>query len=235
MNFKNAANDKGKTVQILVPKELNQERNSILNDDLHINDKKILSLLSMDSNSQYSFTGIRRKLNVHQQTLTRALARLEELGFIEKSAAGYRLSKNAEIIESSTTNFTDPTSVFPNDEHLFQLIHARIPVRTRLESVLNGLQGKWFDKFRFIGSKILSNGYVLKWLNETDSFELIVRLVGNYCIIYTNAESDKFKLHALVGATRIVSEIAKLVQGKLEDVDVRIISDNKFSAVEQMN
>lgn len=192
-------------------------------------------MLSRDETSQYSFTGIKRKLNVHQQSLTRALTRLEDLGFVEKSLAGYRLKKNADTIQLFNANAKRLYSAFKRDERVFQLLHARIPVRVDIEKILEGLRGKWFDKNRFIGSKRIDNGYMLKWLNETGPFELIVSLIGNYCIIDTNADSEEFKLQAMFGATRIVKEITKIVQGRLEGFKINALTGNKLGMTEQMN
>jgi uncharacterized membrane protein len=64
--------------------------------DFHNNDNKILALLN-EAGSNYSFKGLMRKLNLHQQSLSRALHRLEEMDLIEKSPLGYRLSKAGSI------------------------------------------------------------------------------------------------------------------------------------------
>ena len=53
--------------------------------DLRNNDKKILSLLSEEVWSTYSFKAIERKLDIHQQSLSRALKRLGYLNLIEKT------------------------------------------------------------------------------------------------------------------------------------------------------
>jgi DNA-binding MarR family transcriptional regulator len=191
-------------------------------------------LLSREDTSHYSFTGMKRKLNVHQQSLTRALARLEDLGFVEKSLAGYRLNKKVEIAEITDANVNKLSSIFPRNV-TSQLLHARIPVRIDIEKILIGLHGKWFDKYRFIGSKSTSNGYVLKWLNEEGSFELILTIVGNYCIIDTNADSEELKLHAMFGASRLIREITKIVQRKLHGFRINAIGNNNIGLTPQMN
>ena len=61
-------------------------------EEFHNNDSKILSLLNQQTGSYYSFKGLMRKLNLHQQSLTRALGRLEHLGLIRRSEHGYKLT-----------------------------------------------------------------------------------------------------------------------------------------------
>src|SRR5919112_3353946 len=80
--------------QILVEEEEEEDnsQDSISATDFHNNDNKILAVLN-EAGSNYSFKGLMRKLNLHQQSLSRALHRLEEMELVEKSPVGYRLSK----------------------------------------------------------------------------------------------------------------------------------------------
>src|SRR5690606_5622072 len=82
----------GKSAQVLVQ----EEDPLVVINDLHNNDAKILSALNEESGSNYSFKGLMRKLGLHQQSLSRALRRLEEMGLVEKSQVGYRLVKGSE-------------------------------------------------------------------------------------------------------------------------------------------
>src|SRR5919106_2889297 len=77
--------------QILVEED-GDSQESLSATDFHNNDNKILALLNEDG-SDYSFKGLMRKLSLHQQSLSRALRRLEEMDLVEKSPVGYRLSK----------------------------------------------------------------------------------------------------------------------------------------------
>ncbi len=231
---KNSVGDVEKVMQILISKQSHLNESPMLTKELHGNDKKILSLLSKEDTSHYSFTGMKRKLNVHQQSLARALARLEDLGFIEKSSAGYKLNKKVEITEMLADSINTLTSIFPRNVTSL-LLHARIPVRIDIQKILIGLRGKWFDKYRFIGSKSISNGYVLRWLNEDGSFELILTIVGNYCIIDTNATSEELKLDAMLGASRLIKEITRIVQRRLRDFMINPIGNNHINLAQQMN
>ena len=70
------------TAQILI-----RRRYSLSATDFHNNDNKILTLLN-EAGSNYSFKGLMRKLNLHQQSLSRALHRLEEMELVEKVSGG---------------------------------------------------------------------------------------------------------------------------------------------------
>src|ERR671914_2472157 len=67
--------------QILVEED-GDSQESLSATDFHNNDNKILALLNEDG-SDYSFKGLMRKLNLHQQSLSRALRRLEEMELVE--------------------------------------------------------------------------------------------------------------------------------------------------------
>ncbi|MGI0049673.1 MAG: MarR family transcriptional regulator, partial [Nitrososphaera sp.] len=81
----------GKAAQILVEEE------TLSTADFHNNDNKILSVLN-EAGSNYSFKGLMRKLGLHQQSLSRALHRLEEMGLVERSPVGYRLSRDGSAV-----------------------------------------------------------------------------------------------------------------------------------------
>ncbi|MFL6482923.1 MAG: helix-turn-helix transcriptional regulator, partial [Nitrososphaera sp.] len=87
--------------QILVEDDSSQDDSQDLLSppDFHNNDNKILDLLN-EAGSNYSFKGLMRKLNLHQQSLSRALHRLEEMDLVEKSPLGYRLSKAGAVAMS---------------------------------------------------------------------------------------------------------------------------------------
>jgi hypothetical protein len=76
---------------------------------------------------------------------------------------------------------------------------------------------------------------VLRWLNEDGSFELILTIVGNYCIIDTNAASEELKLDAMLGASRLTKEITRIVQRRLHDFMISPIGNNHIGLAQQMN
>jgi DNA-binding HxlR family transcriptional regulator len=236
-----------KSKQILIQKEQKEYGNNvriedslhIIDDGLHINDSKILSLMAQETRSNYSFKGLIRKLNLHQQSLTRALIRLEDLKLIEKSNIGYKLTKNGEslmILLLSSKNSTDNlvgigNSVLEKDKEkdkekrngFVQLLQTYISVDVKPEKILHGLIGKWFYNLRWIGLIESEAGYMLQWVSDdNNAFQIILRIISDYLIIETNASSDKEKIEAMIGSYRIFEQIAKILRNKLEE-DARIV------------
>src|SRR5919107_557581 len=235
-----------KSKQMLIQKEQKDYDNNVrvedslpLTDDvLHLNDSKILLLMGQEVRSNYSFKGLIRKLNLHQQSLTRALIRLEDMKLIEKSNIGYKLTKNGESLmilllssKNSTNNLVGSgNSVLEREKEkekrngFVQLLQTYISVDVKPEKILHGLIGKWFYNLRWVGLiESEAGGYMLQWVSDdNNAFQIILRIISDYLIIETNASSDKEKVEAMIGSYRIFEQIAKILRNKLEE-DARIV------------
>jgi DNA-binding HxlR family transcriptional regulator len=193
----------GKTAQILV-----EEEETISAADFHNNDNKILAILN-ETGSNYSFKGLMRKLNLHQQSLSRALHRLEEMGLVEKSPLGYRLSRTG---GSAISKFDMHR---PKGREYMQLLQTYIPLNVRAAEVVRQLVGKWFKNLRWLGMIESGTGYTLQWSSDDGSFQINLRLIADYIVIETNASTEKEKVEAMVGSYSIYEQITKAMQSKL--------------------
>jgi DNA-binding Lrp family transcriptional regulator len=176
-------------------------------EDFHDNDSKILSLLNQETGSYYSFKGLMRKLNLHQQSLARALGRLEQLGLVKRSEHGYKLN---DIEQKSGTAMCRKPSAY---RHLLQ---AYIPPGIEAKEIVRKLSGRWFSRIRWIGLIESETNYMLQWINEDNSFQINVRIIWDHIIIEANAVSDKDKIEAVVASFKIFDQIVKLLQGRLQ-------------------
>ncbi|HEY3094556.1 MAG TPA: MarR family transcriptional regulator [Nitrososphaera sp.] len=192
----------GKTAQILIDEETFSAA------DFHNNDNKILSVLN-ETGSNYSFKGLMRKLNLHQQSLSRALHRLEEMGLVEKSPAGYRLSKASE----SSVSKIDLRR--PKGREYMQLLQTFIPLNVRAADVVRQLVGRWFKNLRWLGMIESGTGYTLQWSSDNGSFQINLRLIADYIVIETNASTEREKVEAMVGSYTIYEQITKAMQREL--------------------
>lgn len=189
----------GKTSQILVKEE------ALSASDFHNNDTKVLELLN-ESGSNYSFKGLMRKLNLHQQSLSRALRRLEELGLVERTSFGYKLGNfKAARQEPRRAKGIEYT----------QLLQTYIPGSVKSSEVLRQLAGKWFKNLRWLGMIESGTGYTLQWTSEDGSFQINLRLISDYVIIETNASTEKEKMQAMSGSYAIYEQITRVVQSRL--------------------
>lgn len=228
-----------KSKQVLIQKERNEyDSNDRIeeflqskDDILRNNDAKILSLLGQEAGSNYSFKGLIRKLNLHQQSLTRALNRLEDLKLIKKSQIGYRLTTNGESLmmllsstKNSTNNLIERGNSVPNKEkqkrnEYIQLLQTYISVDVKPEEILHKLVGKWFTNLRWVGLiESEAGGYMLQWISDdNNAFQIILRVISDYLIIETNACSNKEKIEAMIGSYRIFEQVTKILRNKIEE------------------
>src|ERR671910_3087898 len=175
--------------QILVEEEDDDSQDSLSATDFHNNDNKILALLNEDG-SNYSFKGLMRKLNLHQQSLSRALHRLEEMELVEKSPVGYRLSKAGATAMSRIELLQQHK---PKGSEYMQLLQTYIPLNVKASEVMRNLIGKWFKNLRWIGMIRSDTGYMLQWTSDDGSFQINLRLIADYIVIETNASTEKEK------------------------------------------
>ena len=200
--------------QILV--EDNDEGNSqesLSIGDFHNNDNKILALLN-EAGSNYSFKGLMRKLNLHQQSLSRALHRLEEMDLVEKSPLGYRLSEAGSIAVSKTELLQQQK---PRAREYMQLLQTYIPLNIKASEVMRHLIGRWFKNLRWIGMIRSDTGYTLQWISDDGSFQINLRLIAEYIVIETNASTEKEKVQAMVGSYAIYEHITKVMQSRFDE------------------
>jgi DNA-binding HxlR family transcriptional regulator len=181
--------------------------------EFHENDNKILSLLNQRTGSYYSFKGLMRKLNLHQQSLARALYRLEVLGVIQRSVNGYRLNESGQKNAQSVKGIGSLEMQRPSEYQ--QLLQTYIPPGIQAEEIVQKLNGRWFSKIRWIGLVETGISYILQWINDDNTFQINVRIMWDHIIIETNAISDRDKIEAMVGSCRIFEQITKLLEARL--------------------
>jgi len=211
--------------QILVEEDDNSQ-DSISAADFHNNDNKILAVLN-EAGSNYSFKGLMRKLNLHQQSLSRALHRLEEMELVERSPVGYHLSK-AGASAMSRIELLQQQQHEPKGREYMQLLQTYIPLNVKPPEVMRHLIGRWFKNLRWMGMIRSDTGYTLQWTSDDGSFQINLRLIADYIVIETNASTEKEKVQAMVGSYTIYEQITKAMQSRL---DAYILDHRDASAI----
>jgi hypothetical protein len=171
-----------------------------------------------------------RSLNIHQQSLARALDRLEDLGLIERSTSGFRLTKDGKSMTSNHHFLKE--NINTNIQRKYSpLLQTYIPIRIKTSEIAENLVGKWFDKLRWAG--LLNDGslYILQWVsvengiqsgpvhnttNISTPFMVNLRLMSDYIIIETNAISMREKVDAMIASHRILHLLTNLFQKRLD-------------------
>ncbi|MEM2760810.1 MAG: ArsR family transcriptional regulator [Nitrososphaerales archaeon] len=167
------------------------------------NDHKVLDMLGNEK-SNYTFKGLMRKLGIHQETLSRSLRRLGDLGLIEKSDVGYRISKKGSIL--ARANNKAAVAYVP----LFQTF---IPPNMNATDMVNLLAGKWFKGLRWLGMIDGEMGCTLQWISEENTYQINLRIDNNYVTIESNASTD-CSLEAMISAYRIFERVMRHYSSK---------------------
>ena len=205
-----------KTIQIIV-----DESSGISLDDFQTNDKKILSVLNQDSDlvdNQYTFNGLVRKLGIHQQSLSRALHRLENAGIILRTESGYKLSKNLRsvLVKKSRIDLEHLAKKISKQHlHFVQILQLYIPFNVKVGEIVDKLVGKWFGNLRWMGLIEGDGGYVLQWANS-DKFQVNLKIISRYATIESNAVSEKDKAESMISAHKIFEQITKVLKTESE-------------------
>src|SRR6059036_663996 len=94
--------------------------------DLREHDREVLEFLSQDPSSQVAFQGLRRRLGIHPEQLSRALHRLADDALVERTDLGYRVSRRA-------LGFLSPTTLKPAGPNA-TILQTSLPAHVDLRS-----------------------------------------------------------------------------------------------------
>ena len=158
-----------------------------------------------------SFQGIRRKLGLHQETLSRSLHRLQRDGYLERLEHAYRISpkglstisrENAE--EKKKTEFAEPYSV--------SLLRARLPEDVSISELVEALSFRWFGNLRWLGSTLSPDSAVLSWITSDTGLKMSVRIKDESLTIESAPVSGSSMAEASRAAFELFDHISKAMK-----------------------
>ncbi len=104
------------------------------------NDLVILKALGEDEDArELSFQGIKRKLGLHQETLSRALHRLQRDGFVERLDHAYRISPKGILTIGEVNKIPTLAKLEPVNPYSVSLLRARLPPDINKTDLVNSL------------------------------------------------------------------------------------------------
>ena len=130
---------------------------------LNQRDTDVLSLLEQEDLTTFTFDGLKRRLGLHQETLSRILARLKEEGIVQKEDSGYKVTTKIERMKLTPTQ--------GNEENV-PLLQTYLPSNTQVQRLIANLKGKWFGLLRWFGLSENSEGVTLKWITEDGGIQI---------------------------------------------------------------
>ena len=217
---------------------IDNEKLTISINDFRNNDKKILSLLRKEMWSTYSFKALERKLDIHQQSLSRSLKRLLDLNLIEKTSSRYKLVERSaynfnSILEDNLLNEEPEKDNSKKYRKYKQLIQIYMSVKGNIEPIVDHLTGKWFGNLRWFGLIKKETGFRLQWIavdkhSNNKIFQINVSILSEYIIVESDAVSDSEKVEAMYYSNRIIEEIIKILQENLLE---EVIPEKEYTPV----
>ena len=147
-------------------------------DDLREHDREVLEFLSQDPSSQVAFQGLRRRLGIHPEQLSRALHRLADDALVERTDVGYRVTPRALQVLS-------PGSQRPEEPGV-TILQTYLPANLDLRGLVQALRGSWIGPLRWYGLSEFADGMRLAWALEDDTIRLETFIRPGQLIVTAN-------------------------------------------------
>ncbi len=167
-------------------------------------DRNVLELIGNEGLTKFTFDGLKRRLGVHPETLSRVLSRLEDEGIIEKQVDGYRVGTKARDALNSQP--------LGNREPGVPLLQTLLPPNIAIKDVLTDLKGKWFGTLRWLGYAEGNEAIILKWITEDGGIQVDAAFSEGSLSIEAKMLSEKNLSEALVASYQLVAYISKIYE-----------------------
>lgn len=188
--------------------------------DLDYRELEILKALNQEDSSTVAFQGLKRKLGMHQESLSRALTRLHREGFVEKTPSGYRICKKVDLPTGADRN---------SDKKILPIIQAYIPQSLEMDNLVSDLKGTWFGGLRWLGFAETDAEKVLTWITENGESQLDLRFARDSMIIEAQVDLSTNLAEAITAAHEIYSRVSNLYT-KIREENVRNNSSLPYSS-----
>jgi hypothetical protein len=167
-------------------------------------DTDVLSLIDEENLTLFTFDGLKRRLGLHPETLSRILGRLEEEGMVEKTSEGYAVTPKLTRLRLHHA-YKETQSI--------SLVQTYLPSNIATHQLISVLSGKWFGILRWLGKSETSEGISLKWVTEDGSIQIAANISGNELSIDAKFLIDTNLDLALKASYQLMAYIGKLFSG----------------------
>lgn len=170
--------------------------------DLNERERRILTALTEDGQATLAFDGLKRRLGVHPESLSRALDRLEERGIIEKDPQGYKATGKVQGLLPLHPVGTEAAPV--------PLVQTLLPHDVTAQSIISHLKGRWFGSLRWLGYAENHDGLTLKWVTEDGGAEIDAKFSPGALSIEAKLGAGTARDEAIRAAHHLVGYVARL-------------------------
>ena len=169
---------------------------------LSARDVDILEFLSDEGFRFFTFEGLKRRLGLHPETLSRILNRLEAEGIIKKSSEGYT------IITDIAKNLKQNS--ISNSASKVTLLQTFLPSDMPVDQLILDLRGRWFGLLRWLGLAESNESVTLKWVTEDGDIQVDAKITINMLTIEAKYLHGYNQNLALKAAYQLMTHISKL-------------------------
>jgi len=166
-------------------------------------DTNVLQVIEEEDLASFAFEGLKRRLGVHPETLSRVLYRLEDQGIVEKGLEGYRVTSKAKELLKLHSFDTRAPSV--------NLLQTLLPPDVPIQHVISNLKGKWFGVLRWLGYSKNNESITLKWITEDGGTIIAAHFQCGQLNIDAKMLWEKDLNVALQASYQLMGYIAKLI------------------------
>jgi hypothetical protein len=139
-----------------------------------LDDRVLLALQELPG--RIAFSGLRRVLHAHPESLSRSLRRLEREGLIDRTDGGYRLLAR------------EPSTAPGAMSELRPIARIEVPLGVAPETILGRLSGHWFGTLRWVGAIDRPTGRLLAWARRDGSGYVLLGIHGGSLRVYVPDE-----------------------------------------------
>ena len=180
-------------------------------DSLSDRDANVLSLVDEEALSTFTFDGLKRRLGLHPETLSRILSRLEEEGIVKKTREGYEVTPKIAKLKLSPAR---------REEQNVSLLQTFLPSNMSIPTLLSELKGRWFGVLRWFGMSENCDGVMLKWITEDGGIQMAASISGTTLNIDAKFLTSNNLDLALKAAYQLMAHIGKLCNTKSSSTHV---------------
>lgn len=176
------------------------------------NDLAVLNALGLDEDvKDLSFQGIKRKLGLHQETLSRSLHRLQRDGYVEHLDQAYRISPKG--LQTISLN-RDWAGIKHNsrDTSVTPVLRAMLPNDVNIPELVNSLSYKWFGNLRWLGSVQTADSTTLTWITNDNAQKISVKISNDLLLIETAGRSPTLVSQAIPSSYEIFDQVWKSIK-----------------------
>lgn len=164
-------------------------------------DVDVLAFLSEEEFHFFTFEGLKRRLGLHPETLSRILNRLEAEGIIKKSSQGYTVTKEIAKHLKQHVGIGGESRV---------LLQTFLPSDMPVPELISNLRGRWFGLLRWLGLAENAEGVTLKWVTEDGDIQMDAKIALNTLTIEAKFLHGYNQNLALKAAYQLMTHISKL-------------------------